>query len=267
MSFDVGDSVPLAWDVRDAAGALANASTVTLTVTRPDGTTENPSVPVPSVTGEYRVTYVPATEGRYAWRAVTTGPNTAYQDVFEVREQVSPALLSLADAKAHLNMGTTAFDEELREYLEAITRVVEQYVGPIVRRTHTRRVCGGRYSITLPHTQVLSISSIVLVMDGSSPITIADLSINSEAGIVTYKSGSVFPWGEMDWTYVVGRSYVHPNWTLATKMILQHNWKSQLGNLPSIQGDEDRGYISAGQEIPPRAEMLLAPDAGSAGFA
>jgi hypothetical protein len=269
MSFDVGDSVPLAWDVKDAAGVLVNASTIVLTVTRPDGTAENPSVPAPGTTGQYRVTYVPATEGRYSWRAVTTGPSTAYQDVFEVREQVSPALVSLADAKTHLNIpaATTTFDEELREYLEGITRVVEQYVGPIVRRTYTRRVCGYRYSITLPHTQVLSITAITLVMDGSSPITIADLSINSEAGIVTYKNGSLFPWGEMDWTYQVGRSYVQPNWTLAAKMILDHNWKSQLGNLPSIQGDEDRGYIFPGQEIPPRAEMLLAPDSGSAGFA
>jgi len=105
------------------------------------------------------------------------------------------------------------------------------------------------------------------VADGSSPITIGDLSINAEAGLVTYKSGSMFPYGDMDWTYVVGRTYVEPNWTLATKMILEHNWKSQLGNLPSIQGDEDRGYISPGQVIPPRAEMLLAPDSGSAGFA
>lgn len=269
MSFDVGDSVPIAWDVRDAAGVLVNAGTSVLTVTLPDGTTATPAVPAPGVTGQYRVTYVPALEGRYAWRAVTTAPNTAYQDVFEVREQVSPALLSLADGKAHLNIpaATTTQDDELREYLEAVTKVVEQYVGPIVRRTYVRRVAGYCGAVTLPHQQVLSITSITLVQDGTSPITLSDLSINTEAGIVTYKSGTPFWVGEMDWTYVVGRSYVHPNWTLAAKMILEYNWESQLGSLPSVQGDSDREYISRRTLVPPRAALLMQADGTAGGFA
>lgn len=269
MPFDVGDSVPIPWDVKDSTNTLVNASTAVLTVYLPDGTTTLPTVPAPGTTGQYRVTFVPTMEGRHAWRAVTTGPNTAYQDVFEVREQISPALLSLADAKAHLNIPSTitTFDDELREYMEGVTKVVEQYVGPIVRRTHVRRVYAYGGAVTLPHTQVLSITSIVYIMDGTSPITISDLSINTEAGIVTYKTGSPFVWGDMDWTYVVGRTYVHPNWTLAAKMILEHNWQSQLGNLPSAQGDEDTHHVVKGTLVPPRAALLMAPDGSAAGFA
>lgn len=269
MSFDVGDSVPIAWDVRDSAGTLVNASTSVLTITLPDGTTTTPAVPAPGVTGQYRVTYVPAIEGRYVWRAVTTGPNTAYQDVFEIREALSPSLLSLADGKAHLNIPATVttYDDELREFLEAVTKVVEQYVGPIVRRTHVRRVEGYCGSVTLPHTQVLSITSITLVQDGSTPITISDLAINTEAGIVSYKNGGPFAWGDMDWTYVVGRNYVQPNWTLAAKMILDHSWESQLGGLPSAQGDNDSEYVSRRTLVPPRAALLMAPDGAAGGFA
>lgn len=269
MPFDVGDSVPVAWDVKDSLGVLVNAGTAVLTITLPDGTTTTPAVPGPTVTGQYRVTYVPTLEGRHVWRAVTTAPNTAIQDVFEVREQASPALLSLADAKAHLNIPTTVttFDEELREFIEAVTRVVEMNVGPITRRTYVRDVFGFCYAITLPHTQVLSISSIVLVLDGTSPIVISDLDINNEAGIVTYKNGAIFPWGNMTWTYLVGRSYVHQNWTLAAKMILEYNWESQLGSLPSVQGDSDREYVSKGMLVPPRAALLLSPDGAAGGFA
>lgn len=269
MSFDVGDSVPVAWDVKDSAGTLVNASTAVLTITLPDGTTTTPTVPAPTVTGQYRVTYVPTLEGRHVWRAVTTGPNTAIQDVFEVRETASPALLSLADAKLHLNISasTTTFDEELREFIEAVTKVVEQYVGPITRRTYVRRVPGYCYAVALPHTQVLSITSITLVSDGTSPVTISDLTINTEAGIVAYKTGTAFPFGEMEWTYLVGRSYVHPNWTLAAKMILEYNWESQLGSLPSVQGDSDADYISKRTLVPPRAGLLLAPDGSAGGFA
>lgn len=269
MPYDVSDSVPIAWDVRDAAGALVNASTAVLTVMKPDGTTELPPVTnPPSVTGQYRNTYVPAAEGRYAWRAVTTSPNTSYQGVFVVRGTVSPALLSLEDAKAHLNILSTSTDDELREFIEGITPVVEKYVGPIVRRTHTARVCGYRSHIALPHTQVRSITSVTLIRDGSSPITLSDLAVNTESGVVSYKNGVSFPYGDMDFTYVVGRDTVEANWTLAAKIILQHNWRSQLGNLPSNQG-EDRGYVvtGAGYVVPFQAIGYMEPDQVAVGFA
>lgn len=269
MPYDIADSVPIAWDIRDAAGALANATTVTLTVTLPDGTTATPSVSnPPSVTGQYRVTYVPTLEGRYEWRAVTTVPNTSYQDVFVVRGNVSPAILSLADAKAHLNITTSTYDDELREYLEAATEIVESYVGPVVARSHTARVCGYRCQIPLPHTQVTAVTAITVIRTGTTPITLSDLTINSAAGIISYKNGIAFPYGEMDVTYTVGRSFVKANWTLAAKIIVKHNWETQLGNLPSIQGDSP-GYVvsGAGYLVPFRAMSLLEPDQMPAGFA
>jgi len=269
MPYDIADSVPLAWDVKDAAGALTNATTAVLTITLPDGTTATPAVTnPPASTGQYRVTYVPTLEGRYEWRAVMTGPNAAYQDVFVVRGTVSPALLSLADAKAHLGITTTTQDDELREYLEAATEIVESYVGPVVTRTHTARVCGYRTRIPLPHTQVTAITAITIVRDGTTPITLSDLTINTAAGVFGYKSGSSFPYGDMDVTYTVGRTSVKANWTLAAKIIVKYAWETQLGNLPSIQGDSP-GYVvtGAGLIAPPRAISLLEPDQVPAGFA
>jgi hypothetical protein len=269
MPYDIADSISLAWDVKDSAGALTNATTVTLTVTLPDGTPATPSVTnPPASTGQYRVTYVPTVEGRYAWRAVTTSPNTAYQDVFEVRESVSPALLSLADAKAHLNITTTTYDDELREYLEAATKIVESYVGPVVRRTYTRRVGGGRDRIPLPHTQVLEVTALTLVSDGSSPVTLTDLTVDTPSGILSLKAGGSITSGDLDVTYKVGRAYVESNWTLAAKHIVKANWNSQLGNLPSVQGD-DPGYVVTGDGylVPYRAISLLQPDDVPAGFA
>jgi hypothetical protein len=270
MPYDLSDSVPIAVDVKDAAGALTNASTVTLTITQPDGTPTSPSVAnPPSVTGEYRVTFIPTQIGLHAWRFVATGPNTAYQDVFNVRDTVSPSLVSMADAKKHLRITSTEFDDQLREYLEASTKVVEGYVGPIVRRTHTRRVRGYRSEIALPHTQVTAVTAVTLVRDGSTPVTLSDLAINTPAGIVTYKNGQYFPYGDMDWTYTVGRTVVDPNWTQAAELIFQTRWQqSQLGNLPSIQGDNP-GYVVSGSGylVPYAAMALLQPDQVPAGFA
>lgn len=270
MPFDIGDSVPIAWDVKNAAGTLVNAGSVVLTITLPDGTTTTPSVAVPSVTGQYRETYVPAVAGRFAWNVVTQNPNTAIGGVFVARETPSPALLSLDDAKAHLEIPTidTARDEELREFLEAATELIEDYVGPIVRRTHTVRVNGGGQAILLPHTQVLEVTALTLVRDGSTPILLADLAVDTDAGVVTRKDGGYFPYGPYDATYEVGRSYVKPNWTLAAKMIVKNQWGSKLGNLPSIQGDDVEYQPGVGGPlIPPRAMALLRPDEVPIGFA
>ncbi len=51
-------------------------------------------------------------------------------------------------------------------------------------------------------------------------------------------------------------------------MIVKHNWETQLGNLPSIQGD-DRGYVvtGSGYLVPYRALALLKPDEIQIGFA
>lgn len=272
MPFDVGDSVPIAVNVYDSSTppVLTNASVVTLTITLPDGTTVNPSVTnPPSVTGQYRVTYVPTVEGRFAWRFVTTTPSTAYQDVFVVREALSPALLSLADAKAHLNIPATSTtnDDELREFLEAATEVIEQRVGPVARRTLTAQVNGGWYTIYLPKTQVLTVTAITLVSDGSSPMDLADLNINTRWGQVSRKSSAPFPDGLLNVTYTVGRAVVPANITNAAKLIVKHLWETQLGNLPSVQGD-DRGYVvtGAGYMIPYRVLSEL-PDEVPLGLA
>lgn len=267
--FDLSDSVPLAVDIKDSAGALTNATTITLTLSLPDGTTTSPAVTnPPTVTGQYRVTYVPVQEGRHLVRWVTVTPNTAYQDVFDVREAASPALMSLADAKAYLNITSATSDDELREFLNAVTKVVESYVGPIVRRTHTARVCGYRSAIPLPHMQVTAVTAVTIVRDGTTPITLSDLTINTAAGIVSYKNGTAFPYGDMDITYTVGRTVVDENWTLAAKEIARDTWQSQLGNLPSIQGDNP-GYVvtGSGYLVSYRALALLKPDHVPAGFA
>jgi hypothetical protein len=269
MPFDIGSSVPLAWDVRNAAGVLTNAADVDLTITLPDGTAITPAVTnPPASTGEYREIYVPVAPGRYAWGQVSTNPNTAYGGVFTVREAVSPSVLSLADAKAHLNITSTTQDDELREYLESATAVIEEYVGPIVRRTHTRQVTGGRQAINLPHTQVLEVTAVDYARDGAEAIAAADVLVNTDAGVITRVDCGYLPYGELAITYTVGRSYVKPNWTLAAKMIVAHNWESQLGNLPSIQGD-DPGYVVSGSGylVPYRALALLHPDEVPVGFA
>lgn len=263
MTYDVGASVPIAVDVKDSTGALANSASVTLTITLPDGTTTSPTVTNPPANiGQYRFTYVPTLPGRYPWRFVATSLNAPYEDTFDVRA-ASTALLSLADAKRQLKITNTASDDELRGFIESATEIVESYVGPIVPRSFTRRVnMRYRQYIHLPHTNVTAITGLTLVSDGSTPIALTSITVDATTGIVSFKTpGGIFPYNDMDITYTVGQSYVKANWITAAGLIVQHLWQAKLGNLPSIQGD-DPGYVvtGAGHRVPYRAIALLDPD-------
>ncbi len=102
---DLGDIIPLTVQVRDQDGLPTDATTVTLTITEPDGSTVTPTVTnPPAVTGLYENDYVPTQIGRHLIRWVTVGPNAAFTDTVDVRDLSARSIMSLAAAKTHLNM-------------------------------------------------------------------------------------------------------------------------------------------------------------------
>lgn len=129
MAYDLGDTVSLAWEVLDAAGAPATAGTITVTIGLPDGTTVSPTPTPASTVGRYELDYVPTMSGVHTVRCVTTAPSAAFADVFDVRPAAEFAVLSLRDAKDYLNKISPVSDEELRLMLPAAVERVERHVG------------------------------------------------------------------------------------------------------------------------------------------
>lgn len=101
----LGSVVPLTFNVKDADGNLADAAAVTLTVTRPDGTTAILVVDHPAV-GDYRADYVPVQTGWHVARLVATGANAgSIEDAFEV----TPAYIAhvtAADVTYYIGAGS-----------------------------------------------------------------------------------------------------------------------------------------------------------------
>lgn len=130
--WDLGDTVPLTFTVTDGQGVLVNATTAALAITLPDATTlaPAPTVTNPS-TGQYRYDYVPTVSGLHIVRWAATGPAAAFADVVDVRPVGEASVVSLADARAHLNVtiGRTVDDEELRPVLLASVERVERHLG------------------------------------------------------------------------------------------------------------------------------------------
>lgn len=268
MPFDLGDTVRLAADSKDAGGTLTNATGVTLTITLPDGTTASPAVTnPPAQTGKYTYDYPTVQAGRHAARWVFTGPASAYTDSFDVREQTPPLILSLADAKAHLNKSSSVVtdDEELRGWIESVTAGIEHLAGMCVRRTVIEKhdvPSHGVHTLALRRTPVLSLTSLVAVLSGGTTYTVTDLDMDGPTGIVQRRDGARL-YGPLRATYVAGRVVVPANLTAAARIILQHLWRTQQGpGRPQLgTGDFDvtEQVPGFGYAIPNRALQLLEP--------
>lgn len=270
MPFDLGDSVRLQAECRDPGGTLANAATATLTITLPDGTTVTPSVTnPPSETGVYSVDYPTVQAGRHGVRWVFTTPAAAYTDMFDVRPAAPQLILSLADGRRHLRYaaGDTSDDEQIREWLESITELVEALCGPCVRRTavedHTIS-SGGTYELALRRTPVLAVTSATGILTGGPTYAGASLDVDSNGVMRRLDGGRLY--GPLRVTYTVGRVIIPANLSSAARIILQHLWRTQYGASRAgagIGGGDDFSVTEPvtgfGYAIPNRAMQLMEP--------
>jgi hypothetical protein len=263
----LGAQVPLAIDVEDGNGVPVNAGSVTLTITKPAGTTDTPTVPAPSPTGHYEVDYTTTAQGRHTFRWVTTTPAGAYEGVFDVRSGTPKWIIGLDDAKTQLNITSTGDDAELTGYLDAATAIVEDAIGPVANRVVTEYHDGGSTVLVLRKLPVVEITSVTPVATGSSALTVADLYVTS-AGIVRYRGGGWFP-SSLEVTYVAGRSNQSPPAArLAAQIIVQHLWRTQHGGSPvPYPGGEETVPTGFGYAVPYRALELLRPYRNSFGVA
>jgi hypothetical protein len=261
----VGDVVPFSVTITDTAGAPANGGTVTLTVTQPDGTSYpgSPFTVVPSPTGQYDKDVLSNQAGRLVGYWLSTGANAGSEtQVFDVRPTSDPGIISLAEAKAHLNIpaANTRSDDEILGWIQAITPVIENRIGPVIPRTVVERVDSG-YSMILKQTPVLSVTSINPWLGYGTPYSVLNLRIDPDTGVVENYTG--FIGGPFEVTYRAGRIVTPANVIAAAKIILKHLWETQRGAsaLPlDIPGDESIVINGFGYAVPNRALELLQPD-------
>lgn len=188
----LGDTLRFTADLYDkpveSGGVLVNATTATLTITRPDGTTATPTVPAPGTTGKYAVDFATVVGGptgtyRGAWLFTLAGGITsAYQESFEV----SASVVTLDEVLAHLRAAkllTKADDLDQLEWLAAVaTDAIERDLGrPLLSKTVTEKYDGGEPELNLRTTPVLSVTT---VTEGAATVTAAGYVLDQNAGIL-----------------------------------------------------------------------------------
>lgn len=255
--YDLGDVVGLQVTILDASNNPADATTVVATILKPDGTTVQPTVNHPGV-GIYTLTYTPTDPGRYEvdWNA--TGTNaSSFTDVFDVRSGASTQLFSLADAKNMLNITSTNLDEEIRDYIFAVTDVIEGKIGAVIPRTVVEQVQSYGSALAVSVTPVISVTSLTPVLVGGYPFTTVGLVVDSLSGIIRRADRGTFLGDVYLATYQAGRPGPIPAAiSMAARIILKHLWQVQRG---TGRAATDPGADSPGYLIPNRAETLLEP--------
>ncbi|MFJ4990066.1 hypothetical protein ACIP9H_40500 [Streptomyces sp. NPDC088732] len=265
MPFDLGDTVRLEAECHNAGGVATTAATATLTVTLPDGTTTTLAVPAPGAAGQYRVDYVPEQPGRHAVRWVWTDPACAYTDAFDVREQTPPMILSLRDMKNHLRITSTSTDDELRGWIESVTEDIEGFAGVCVRRTFTERIdvpAHGSTTLMLRKPPVLSLTSLVAIRSGGPAYDPSEFDVDSSGVIERLDGGRIY--GPLRAVYVAGRTIIPPTIRDASKLIVQHLWRTKYGGSRATAGAGEDFLVTEptggfGYAIPNRALQLLEP--------
>lgn len=169
------------------------------------------------------------------------------------------AVITLADAKAHLGITTTNHDAELPAFIATAEAIIVNEVGPISPVLVQSRVVGGSQSLILPHSFVQSVTSI------SDPYGYATAPADTyvtTSGVVTRNDGGYFGARHYVVSYIAGHSPIPTALTHAVKEQLRHLWRTQRGTgRRSGQGnpEADAMMMPAPGSLPLSVEQLIAP--------
>jgi hypothetical protein len=156
-------------------------------------------------------------------------------------------ILTVLEVRAEVS--TTASDAVVQRWIDAVTDLVEGYVGPVVPRTVTQTVTG--YGTVLLEGRVVSVTSVLL--NGTA---VTDYTLNARAGLLYPAFGSLH--GAVV-TYTVGFDPIPAAIKQAAMYAVQHAAESVAGAVPMSGqfGGDEVFTLSRGFFLPNRAKELL----------
>lgn len=191
------------------------------------------------------------------------------------------AIVTLTDVKAEINETSAVNDTELTGFINAVTRVIEERVGPVITGQVTEAHDGGGQVIVLSRAPLVSVDSVV-EYNVSTGVTLTEQELgvatvfdgygftaDLDAGLIRRTtSGTVtsFCAGSRNVvvTYTYGRASVPGNIRMAALELIRYRWAPQrsagpstLGGQPAPQG----GQVVQGIYFPQSVLEMLGPDA------
>lgn len=173
------------------------------------------------------------------------------------------ALLTLAEAKRQADVRSDAQDAEIQLYIDALTDVIEGYVGVVEEREVTDTVTGQGPAVALLHPPVLSLTSLTPTEPGGAAVDVARLHVDGPSGVIAYADRSQFSGGPWTAVYQAGRPEVPATIRLAALLLFQHLWRTRNGPARGGGGSDDYSVTEPipgfGYAVPNRVLELLEP--------
>ena len=170
------------------------------------------------------------------------------------------SVLSLDDAKTHLNITTDTDDAELQTFINAaeaaiVSRGVQLGVQSVTERVHG---LGPKLIVsTLPLDSVTSITALY-----GAAVDLTNLTWAS-SGVIEWVFGGIFISVWYDVTYTAGMSTVPDDLLLADKELVRHLWETQRGAAQRTGSALSDGLAptlpTSAYTFPMRVTELLAP--------
>jgi hypothetical protein len=171
------------------------------------------------------------------------------------------SVLTLALAKTHLNIAVTTHDAELQTVIDTAEAVIAQHCGPLEATAVTERAWGGVCQLVLGTSPAISLTSVTPYQ--GSALTLADLYLDTAAGLVTYNSGAAFTARYYTVVYSAGRASCPADLLMAVKELVRHQWATQRGpsGRPGSPASSETANTIPGAAymFPHRVMQLIAP--------
>lgn len=172
------------------------------------------------------------------------------------------SVVTLAEAKTHLNITASTSDAELQEFITRAEAAVTSRCGPLTATPTTSRVRGGAPLLALPVAPVITLTSITPV--GGSALTVGDYLV-TPGGNVEALAGGWFSDRWYDVVYSAGRATLPADLKLGVLELVRHLWDTQRGGTSSgrpgsAMSDAVANTLPGAAYLYPfRVEQLLTP--------
>lgn len=166
------------------------------------------------------------------------------------------SVLTLADAKTHLDITTTQYDAELQKFIDSAESYIGELVGPLTSTATTKRVRGRRAKLQVPVVPLISVTSVTPV--GGTAMDLSSLTYDS-SGVIEFLYDGVFLGTFYDVVYQAGWSPVPEGLMMAIKEKVRDLFGTQRGvtfrrptsdsaggGYPSQFGDLIQPFLPAG---------------------
>jgi len=171
-------------------------------------------------------------------------------------------IVSLADAKAFLNVSSSSNDVEIAQMITAASQLWVRRVGPVAGSpAYDEYYDGGQTTLVVRHAPVLTVTAVVEAYSSSFVRTLThnepdtgsssayDYSVDLVSGTFTRRAMGIavpFAWGDRNIhiTYTAGYSSTPADITHAVLLLVSHMWDTQRGRMV-LPGNADQSWNPA----------------------